>query len=363
MVFIAIILLLISIIQEDSIADNELEEKLAILPFINKNQSSELEYLSYGIAMSLASGLLNMDPLSIIPMEVWKEQELQTIDGSFKEVALEKMSRGELDFTLTGEYQIENNRIAIHSDLIDLDGNIKNYHVEGDYPLQLYSIQQELVDKIKRDLIADYHFVEKIKECVNIYRSLILLIDASDSMNEEDKIIKAKESALLALDRVNMNTEVAILSYNGECENHRATFINHGFSFNKMSLRDAVINIQADGGTPLSNAIKEAVAYMENNARGLLGHIILLCDGQDDCQGITEALEFVNQSTMDLVLDAIGYGIEEDSQADVDLNEIVEAINGRYYRIEENEDLGEVFEFTVENQIYESIEEVIFLNY
>ncbi len=115
----------------------------------------------------------------------------------------------------------------------------------------------------------------------DIDMSILLLIDKSGSMNNNNKMENAKKAAIQALSKISKKTEIGVMSYSGGCGE---TFpIVADFSQNTAYLTQQIQTIQAGGGTPMSPAMLQANAYLQKHGHGKSGLIILLCDGQNNC--------------------------------------------------------------------------------
>jgi len=115
----------------------------------------------------------------------------------------------------------------------------------------------------------------------DIDMSILLLIDKSGSMNNNNKMENAKKAAIQALSKIDKKTEIAVMSYSGGCSETFPVVAN--FSQNPAYLTQQIQTIQAGGGTPMSPAMLQANSYLRNQGHGKSGLIILLCDGQNDC--------------------------------------------------------------------------------
>jgi hypothetical protein len=115
----------------------------------------------------------------------------------------------------------------------------------------------------------------------NIELSIVLLIDKSGSMDNNNKMEDAKKAAIDALSRINTTSEIGIIAFSGECDE---TFpIIADFTQDKNYLNQQIQTIQAGGGTPMTPALLQARQFIWNKAHGQRSLIILLCDGANNC--------------------------------------------------------------------------------
>ena len=183
--------------------------------------------------------------------------------------------------------------------------------------------------------------------CADPTSSIILVIDASGSMNDKNqegtsiKIDDAKEAAISALDGLDNNTEVALFVFY-DC--HKIVIENH-FTTEFEDIKKKIENITPDGKTPLAKTIAEAVNYMENNSTGREGVIIILTDGGDTCLGDpVEAAGFVKTIMIDTKIHVIDYGTGPRE----DLEQLAEAGGGSYLRPRDKDELASDIKRTFE---------------
>lgn len=115
----------------------------------------------------------------------------------------------------------------------------------------------------------------------SIDQSIVLLLDASGSMGNNNKMEDAKKAAIAALSSLNRTTEIAVIAYSGGCNDQFPVVAC--FSQDSAYLATQIQGIQPGGGTPMSPALLQAREYLWKKSHGRQGRIILLCDGQNDC--------------------------------------------------------------------------------
>lgn len=165
---------------------------------------------------------------------------------------------------------------------------------------------------------------------VTVERSLLLLIDTSGSMGNDGKMAQAKQAATSAVKALSPNVEVALISYDGGCSG--GWRVVQDFTTDKQNVINAIGTLNPGAGTPMAPAVSFAQQYMEQSARSSSGQILLLSDGQNDCGSTRDAGENLSRSTMNVRIDAVGFGLGEGSQAETDLTDLVRASgNGNQY--------------------------------
>ena len=182
--------------------------------------------------------------------------------------------------------------------------------------------------------------------------SLLLLIDTSGSMgnevgggNSEIKIEAAKSAALAAVEQAaqKRDVEVAVLAFEGDCSQPVSRY--HGFTTDFPALAGFINSLQPGGGTPMADAVLFANRFMENEgAPGARDHmIVLLADGQNDCGSVGDALSQLRASGVIFRHETVGFGIEPNSAASQDLQQIATASGGEYHHAADATQLGDLF--------------------
>ena len=173
-------------------------------------------------------------------------------------------------------------------------------------------------------------------------QSLVLLLDTSGSMADNNKMENAKSAATDAVKSLGPTTEVALISYDGGCAG--GWRINQAFTTNHQSVISAIAMLHPGGGTPTAPAIGFAHDYLEKNGRGKAGQIMLMTDGQNDCGSMVDAGAGLRRSLMPVQIDAVGFGLGTDSKAQQDLGDLVRAAgNGNAYNANDAKELISAF--------------------
>jgi Ca-activated chloride channel family protein len=159
---------------------------------------------------------------------------------------------------------------------------------------------------------------------------ILVLIDTSGSMSNENKMDQAIEAALAFLDNMEPTNRVGLATFDSEVE-MRLPLEN--FETAENQLRSHIRSLRADGGTALFTAVAETAAMMsggEDDDR--IRAIVLLSDGADtESQGVTlsdavTALEASRNELNPLILIPVAYGSDADINA---LNALARASNTR----------------------------------
>ena len=168
--------------------------------------------------------------------------------------------------------------------------------------------------------------------------SIILLMDTSGSMGDNNKIDNARQSATMAVQKMSATTEIALIRYDGDCNGGWGIAMD--FTTDPKALAVAIARLTPGGGTPMAPAIAFAINHMKNKAQGAKRQILLLTDGQNDCGSISQAGDAVRQSQ--IKVDAIGFGLQQGSQAQKDLGLVV-GNGGKAYSASDGRELIHAF--------------------
>ncbi len=182
--------------------------------------------------------------------------------------------------------------------------------------------------------------------------SLLLLVDASGSMNDEIgggntqvKIEAAKQAAIAALGSAanSGSVEVAVLAFSGDCQNPVPRYQDFTRDVNRLTR--FISSLQPGGGTPMAEALLFANRYLARNGSAGASDrmIMLLADGQNDCGDVGQAMAALQASGVIFRHETVGFGITPSSQAAQDLRQIATRTGGSYHHAADAEQLADVF--------------------
>lgn len=112
-------------------------------------------------------------------------------------------------------------------------------------------------------------------------RSIAILLDASGSMGDNNKMAQAKASAQRVLGQVGPSVEVALIVFS-DCGN---ITVAQEFTTDAGALAAALAKVQPAGSTPLAAGITFAKDYIRRKASGASVDLVVLSDGQETCSG------------------------------------------------------------------------------
>lgn len=162
-----------------------------------------------------------------------------------------------------------------------------------------------------------------------IAASIALLIDTSGSMGDNDKIGKAKDAARRAARQVSATTEIAILSFSGEC-GPTAMKVVADFTTDLNRLLSAIDSLSAGGSTPMYISTAAAVQHVKDHGRGKNGTVILMSDGADTCRD-QKAEASAAIRTSNIPVSTIGFDVGNNRDAQNDLSGIATLSGGRTF--------------------------------
>ncbi len=170
---------------------------------------------------------------------------------------------------------------------------------------------------------------------------LVFLVDISGSMNREDKLGLAKEAMKVLTNNLREGDTVAIATY--------AAGVKKVLPPTGMKNRDAILKamdqLQAGGGTGMSNGMELAYQMaMENHKGGEVSRVIVLSDGDANIGPMSheEILgrikHFVDEG---VTLSTIGFGMG--NYKDTMMEQLANQGNGNYYYIDSLKEAKRIF--------------------
>ncbi len=162
-----------------------------------------------------------------------------------------------------------------------------------------------------------------------IAASIVLLIDTSGSMAENNKITQAKDAAKRAARQVSKTTEIAILNFDGGCGTG-AMRVAAAFTTDVNVLIAAIDRLQPGGGTPMYIATAEAVAHAQKHGRGKQRTVVLMSDGGDSCRD-QQAQAAAAIRSSNIPVSTIGFDVGNNQQAQGDLGNLATMTGGRTF--------------------------------
>jgi Ca-activated chloride channel homolog len=170
---------------------------------------------------------------------------------------------------------------------------------------------------------------------------VVLAVDVSGSMNENNKIGAARDGAGAFISALGDRDEVALLTFNSQVA---WTMPQTSVGPARQRLLGLIGGLFADGGTALYDAVDRACESFANNPEpSRISAVVVLSDGADRNSSVTldallQRIRFDNEGRPVRVF-TIGYGADARAQ---ELQAIADATQGRYYE-GKPENIREVF--------------------
>jgi tight adherence protein C len=181
----------------------------------------------------------------------------------------------------------------------------------------------------------------KLQSTVDLFRirtpdtpaAVVLAIDVSGSMAEQDRLPQAREAAKGFLGQMRPRDQAALVSFGSE------VLLRQGFTSDRRQMIQAIDGLAARGNTRLYDALVRSV-NQTMNVRGGSRSVILLSDGEDteSAAEVVDGIALAGRSGVPVY--TIGLGRE--IKADV-LERIARETGGRFYHAPGAEDLARVF--------------------
>ena len=169
---------------------------------------------------------------------------------------------------------------------------------------------------------------------------VVLAIDSSGSMGDNDKNGLRKTAAKLFVEKLGENDRAAVVDFDSRAK------VVCAITQDKEKLNTAIDNIDSSGGTNLSKPVDTAIKILTNDESSASKHkfIILLTDGQGSYQTSYSTSAIEN----DIQIYTIGLGNGVDTTL---LNQIANDTGGRYYFADSAEELLEIYDTTASETI------------
>lgn len=192
------------------------------------------------------------------------------------------------------------------------------------------------VDVNQPTTLLDVPAPEVISEIQNTWRfvkkqaDIMLLIDISGSMNEQDKLKQAKQAALAFIDSTESTNRVGLAVFSSEV---RVLLQPAILEDNRTELRELITGLQADGGTALYESLVVITNFMGNLPDSdRIRAVVLLSDGEDTSDGTltvddaVTAIENSRDARNPIIVVPVGYG-RLSTQLERVLSDIADASN------------------------------------
>ncbi|MFQ3658974.1 MAG: vWA domain-containing protein, partial [Anaerolineae bacterium] len=121
--------------------------------------------------------------------------------------------------------------------------------------------------------------VQNTWEFVKKQADIILLIDVSGSMAQDNKLEQAKTAALAFLDRMESNNRIGLAVFS---DSVRIEVPLDNFETNIARMRERIQQLRPEGGTSLYDAVVDMVTLLNDSTdTDRIRAVVLLSDGED----------------------------------------------------------------------------------
>ncbi len=184
-------------------------------------------------------------------------------------------------------------------------------------------------------------------------KAVMIVLDVSGSMAEPSqesgtKILMAKQVLERVLSKIDPSIPVGLRVYGSSkpsfdpvlaCQD--SVLLVPAGTGNRGQMITKLRELKPSGATPISYAMRRAVddlKYMEVKTR----NIVLISDGMETCgSDPCELARSFKRAGIDLQFNVVGFNVDSDYAAKVQLQCIAKATNGKYYSAETSAELSE----------------------
>ncbi len=190
-------------------------------------------------------------------------------------------------------------------------------------------------------------------------RTIILVVDISDSMNSDGRLIQAQAALRSTIGALDKNDVVGLHTFSGNCGDGGDLIVPPGTG-NRDELRREVDNLTAFGGTPTPDAIRAAVSEFPDDSSEKV--LMLVSDGESSCEDPCEVVTQVQQDTgVEFVAHTVGF--QTDDEADQELNEqlncIAEVTGGKFFAAEDEKAIADSLEEALATPVGDDVSTVL----
>ncbi|MDQ7025234.1 MAG: VWA domain-containing protein [Anaerolineae bacterium] len=164
--------------------------------------------------------------------------------------------------------------------------------------------------------VPDAEVIGEIQESWSFVKKqadILIVIDVSGSMQQDNKITQARQAALAFLDNTEATNRVGLAVFS---TNYRVVVPIDVLENNIVALQNAINDLQADGGTALFSAVVESTKLMEGlGDSDRIRAVVFLSDGEDtaspndiNLNAATDAIEQSYSTRNPVIFIPVGYG-------------------------------------------------------
>lgn len=192
------------------------------------------------------------------------------------------------------------------------------------------------------------HLPAATESSTDVPGKLLLMLDASGSMNEADpsggtKMEAAKKALIGVVDKLPQDTNVGLRVYGATEEGGKPTkaacadtqLVAPIAPLDKPALTKAINDFEAKGETPIAHSLTKAIDDLGDTGPR---NVILVSDGEESC--VPDPCPVVKKLTkggVDLRIDTVGFGVKDPARKQ--LRCIADAGDGTYYDAKDADEL------------------------
>jgi VWFA-related protein len=166
--------------------------------------------------------------------------------------------------------------------------------------------------------------------------TVVLVVDRSLSMEEEDRIGSLKQAVATFMKGLPKGSRVAVVAFGSEVEKICP------FTSDAQQVQDAVNALQPGGATRYYDAVAEALAMLEKESGRRA--VLALTDGEDTfSQSSTLDSVVTSARRLGLPVHTLGLGSEDEIESTA-LRRLASATRGQYYSARQSEQLRAIYE-------------------
>jgi VWFA-related protein len=169
-----------------------------------------------------------------------------------------------------------------------------------------------------------------------IATTVVLVVDRSGSMEEEDRIGGLKRAVRSFLEKLPEGSKVSVIAFGSDVD--RLT----DFTTDRAQVQQAVDALRPEGATRFYDAIAEALQMLDRESGRRV--VLALTDGEDTfSQNATLESVIASAQRVGLPVYTLGLGTEEEIESG-DLRRLATATRGQYYPARNSDELRAIYE-------------------